>query len=104
MSTDLEARAVSGKKSASSKYTILKGVIDSTSDRARINKAMDYFFKVHESKDTPQVVTDLDDKQAKAFLLEIGGETVNRDYVAYVQTGVWGTTSSEMVRILKRAD
>lgn len=62
----------------------------------KINAGLEYFFQTHEGKECPPVP----EAERKSLLLQVSGETINRDYIKYIQTGTWGTTASELIRIL----
>lgn len=78
------------------RYHLLKQKIDSCNNDKKIKEAIDYYFRVHEGKETP----DISDYNKKELLIELAGETVNRDYIAYLSTGTWGNTTSEMIKIV----
>lgn len=80
------------------RYSIVRRAIVSNKDVSKMKKAIDYYFRVHEKgKKVPHFSND---QEVVNVMGEIGIEILNRDYIVYVSTGTWGTTSSEMVRIL----
>lgn len=67
-------------------------------DREALGRAVDYYYATHEAG--RRSATDLDLAGARELLRTLCGEAVNRDFIQYLTRGAWGTSSSEMLRIL----
>lgn len=79
------------------RYNVLKAAILECEDMVKIQDAIDFYYRVHENRQCPCIPR----ANKKMILVQLAGETVNRDMIKYISEGTWGTTADQMLLLLK---
>ena len=80
------------------RYSVLKSAIDDCNNKDKIIQGIDYYFSIHKNGKNNQNFFTL--KESKDFLFSVAREIINRDYSQYIKTGNWGSSSSDLLKIL----
>jgi hypothetical protein len=74
--------------------------IEKCSDNRKLLEGISYFFCVLEGQKVPVEIKDFEEKELKEILIRIARELLNRDYIKYITTGIWGESCETLLKIL----